>query len=134
MNAIELLQSKQLKKTAKRILLLTILQQKGTALTENDFKNEMGKLYDRITFYRTTQTLIEAGLIHRITIDNKIIKYTLSHDCLHHKNQIHVFCEKCKSVTCLEETILPKYNLPQGFQVEEYELLLRGICNDCSKL
>ena len=45
MDTIELLKSKGLKKTAQRIMLIDILQEKGIALTETDIKTEMGKLY-----------------------------------------------------------------------------------------
>lgn len=77
MNTTEVLKSKGLKKTAQRIMLINILQKKAIALTENDIKTEMGELYDRITFYRTIQTLIQAEIIHKITVDH-ITKYVLN--------------------------------------------------------
>jgi len=133
MNAVELLKSKGLKKTAQRVLLINILQKRAIALTEDDIKAEMGELYDRVTFYRTVQTLLDAELIHRITVDNITVKYALNNSCSHSKNHVHFFCKQCHSVTCLHEVSSIKYNLPEGFKDEEYEILIKGICNNCLK-
>ncbi|MDR2038488.1 MAG: transcriptional repressor [Bacteroidales bacterium] len=131
MNAIELLRSKGLKKTAQRIMLINILQKKAVTLTEDDIKQEMGDLYDRITFYRTVQTLLEADLIHRINVDNKTVKYALNETSPHTKDHSHFFCKKCRSVTCLKDVPAITYHLPDGFKGEECEIIIKGICGNC---
>lgn len=133
MNAIELLKSQGLKKTAQRIMLINILQKKAVALTEEDIKQEMGDLYDRITFYRTIQTLLDVGIIHRITIDNKTVKYALSETSTHEDNHSHFFCKRCHSVTCLDNLPSINYTLPDGYKGEECEVLIKGICCKCNK-
>ncbi|MDR2954293.1 MAG: transcriptional repressor [Prevotella sp.] len=132
MNAIELLKSKGLKKTAQRIIFINILQKNVVALTEDDIKHEMGDLYDRITFYRTIQTLLDSDLIHRITIDNRTIKYALNEVSLYGKNHSHFFCKKCCGVTCIEGGLEIEEMLPEGYKGEESELLIRGICKKCN--
>lgn len=132
MNAIELLRSQGLKKTAQRIMLINILQKKAVALTEDDIKQDMGDLYDRITFYRTVQTLLDVGIIHRITIDNKTVKYALSEISTHGSNHSHFFCKQCHSVTCLENIPPANYTLPEGYKEEECEVLIKGICGKCN--
>ena len=133
MNAIELLRERGLKKTAQRIMIINILQKKGIALTENDIKSEMGELYDRITFYRTIQTLLNANIIHRITVDNIVVKYALNdhNHSGHEKSHNHFFCKKCHAVTCLEDIPAPGYKLPEGYEEEECEILIKGICANC---
>lgn len=133
MNAAELLKSKELKKTAQRILLINILKKKAVALTENDIKEGMGDLYDRITFYRTIQTLLDAEIIHRITINSKTIKYALNEESSHRENHSHFFCEKCHAVTCLEDTTKFDYQLPKGYTAHECEILIKGTCTRCGK-
>ena len=132
MDAVEMLRSKGLKKTAQRIVLINILQRKNIALTESDIKSEMGELYDRITFYRTVQTLIDATVIHRIIVDNKMVKYALSDTVSENKNHSHFFCKKCHSVTCLENIPAFECHLPKGYQAEENEVLIKGICGKCN--
>ena len=78
MSAIDILREKGLKKSAQRISIINILLDKQIPLTESDIEVEMGDMYDRITFYRTIQTLLEKGVIHRITIDSTTVKYALN--------------------------------------------------------
>lgn len=133
MNVVELLKNKGLKKTAQRVLLLNILKTRAVAMTEEDIKIEMGDVYDRITFYRTVQTLIEVGIIHEIVVDNKTIKYALSDICEQGKSHAHFFCKKCRSVTCLSGIPLnTKIESLSGYKVEEYDLLIKGLCNQCA--
>ncbi len=133
MNAIELLKSKGLKKTAQRIMLINILQKAPIALTESDIKMEMGDLYDRITFYRTVQILLDTDIIHRITVDNTIIKYAINtlHTTRQEMDHAHFFCKNCHSVICIGDMPLIKYKLPDGFTSDECEILIKGICVNC---
>ena len=133
MDAVEILKSKGLKKTAQRIVLINILQKKNRTLTESDIKTEMGELYDRATFYRTIQALIDATVIYRIVIDNKTIKYTLDGAVSEKKSRSHFFCKKCHSVVCLKNVPVINYNLPKGYKMEESEILINGFCNKCNK-
>ncbi|MDR1370172.1 MAG: transcriptional repressor [Dysgonamonadaceae bacterium] len=132
MNIVDILRNKGLKKTIQRVMLINILQKSDVSLTENEIKSEMGDLYDRITFYRTVQTLLEAGIIHRITVDNITVKYALNHlDQEHSGNHIHFFCRVCHSVTCLEDVPMPEYSTPKDYTVEECEVLMKGVCEVC---
>jgi Fur family ferric uptake transcriptional regulator len=116
-------------------MLINLLQKAGISLTEGEIKAEMGDLYDRITFYRTVQTLLDANIIHRITVDNITVKYALNHsDRSHSENHIHFFCKQCHSVTCLENAAIPAYDIPKGFKSEECEVLIKGICDKCRNL
>lgn len=134
MNTIEILKSKGLKKTAQRIMLINILHNKGISLTEKEIKNEMGEVYDRITFYRTVHTLLDANIIHRITVDDITVKYALCHlDGNYAQTHAHFFCKQCQGITCLDNTPTIKYRLPDNFVKEECEVLIKGICAKCSK-
>jgi Fe2+ or Zn2+ uptake regulation protein len=59
MSPTEILQQHQIKKTSPRVVIIQVLQKSLFPLTEADIKNEMGDLYDRITFYRSVQTMLE---------------------------------------------------------------------------
>ncbi|MCD8264333.1 MAG: transcriptional repressor [Tannerellaceae bacterium] len=135
MNAADILKSKGLKKTAQQILLINILQNSDISLTENDIKAAMGEMYDRVTFYRTVQTLQEAQIIHRIAVDNITVKYVLNdfHTAPHASNHAHFFCINCQQVVCLGYVSAPTYTLPEGYRAESCETLIKGICKDCSK-
>lgn len=131
MNAIDILRENRLKKSVQRITIISILLDKHIPLTESDIKAEMGDMYDRITFYRTMQTLLEAHVIHRITVGNIVVKYALNNVTSH--GHIHFYCKVCDSVTCFDEISLHEYNLPEGFNQEECEVLVKGVCDQCQQ-
>lgn len=134
MNATEILQTHQVKKTSPRVAIIQALQASKLPLSEIEVKGYIGDLYDRITFYRNVQTLLEAGIIHRIVADNTTIKYAIN-DCedghKHDANHVHFYCQKCKSLVCLNEVKTKKYNLPDGYESQQCDVLIKGLCGKC---
>lgn len=130
MNATDLLRNKGLKKSAQRIAVINILQKEMIPLTEEEIRKEMGEIYDRVTFYRTMQALCGAEIVHRIVVDNTIVKYALNTEGEPHSH-IHFYCLKCHSVTCLKDIAIYPYELPADYRQEECEVLIKGICPSC---
>jgi Fur family ferric uptake transcriptional regulator len=135
MDSLNLLKSKGLKKTAQRIMLINILQTKGISLSENEIKTSMGAMYDRITFYRTVQKLIETDIIHRIVVDNVTVRYALNDrdELEKSRNPVRFFCKKCNSTIYVENNPVPDFQLPDGYIVHGSEVLIKGICKACSE-
>lgn len=136
MQAIDILQQHQLKKTSPRLSIIEALQSADAPLAETEISEKMGSHYDRTTFYRSMQTLEKAGIIHRIVVDKLLVKYAMNHVELTSKNQpdhAHFFCNNCKKLICLEEIHPGPYRLPSGFQSSESEVIIKGLCNKCSK-
>jgi Fur family ferric uptake transcriptional regulator len=134
MDALNLLKKKGLKKTAQRIMLINILQRKGISLSENEIRMNMGAMYDRITFYRTVQKLIEMDIIYRIAVDNASVRYALNNkeEIKGYQNSVHFFCEKCNTTFNIEKSQIPDLQLPDGYIPREYEVLIKGICSSCA--
>lgn len=133
-DAAKVLENKNLRKTAPRIAIIEILQRSDIPISENDIKTQMGVLYDRITFYRSVQTLMDAGIIHRIVADNVTVRYVFNHfdgEHTYESNHIHFFCKKCHSVLCLNDIEVQPYLLPSGFEIEECDVMMKGTCNNC---
>ena len=134
MNALEILATHQVKKTSPRIAIIQALQSSSKPISENEVKTYIGDFYDRITFYRNVQTLMEAGIIHRIIVDNTTIKYALNHCEQGHHHQadhVHFQCGKCNSLVCLHDVKTSQYNLPEGYQAERCEVIIKGLCSKC---
>jgi len=129
MQALEILQQHQLKKTSPRLAIIEVLQSAITHLAEAEISEQMGSHYDRTTFYRSMQTLSDAGVIHRIVIDRFTVKYALRQLPDH----AHFYCNNCRKLICLEDVQPGPYNLPVGFQTSEAEVIIKGLCNKCSK-
>lgn len=133
MNAVEILQNHQVKKTGARIAIIEALQEGGTK-SEGDIKKQMGVLYDRVTFYRNMQTLEEAGILHKIVANSTTVRYALNCCDLHHQhrvNHVHFYCRRCENLFCVHDTQITDYQLPSGFVVEDCSVVLKGLCKEC---
>ncbi len=134
MKPTEILKQHHIKKTAPRVAIIQVLQKQNHPMSENEIRNQMGPLYDRVTFYRSVQTMAEVGILHKIVVDNTIIKYALNacneNECKH-DSHAHLFCKECNQLICLG-SFTAQVKLPNGCIEEESELLIRGLCNRCS--
>jgi len=136
MTASDILEHHRVKKTTPRVALIKALQAGDAPLSESEIKNLMGELYDRVTFYRSVQTLSRAGIIHRIVADNVMVKYALNNCENGHHHQVdhaHFYCHKCHALFCLRSIRLETLTLPDGFVDEEHDLVIRGVCKQCNE-
>jgi Fur family transcriptional regulator, ferric uptake regulator len=119
--------------TAKREIQELIIAS-SVALSHSEIQSSLDGLCDRVTIYRVLERLLEEGIVHKIVNTDGIIKYAGCHTCLsnhnHTHNHIHFSCQKCKSVTCLEN-VEPTYKLPNNYVVHEMNFTLSGLCPQC---
>ncbi len=136
MNAADILKAHDIKKTPGRIAILKAIHEQNRPLSEQEIKVEMAEIYDRITFYRNMQMLTNAGIVHKIVVDNTIVKYGLNcceKEHHHHQNEhAHFYCEDCQSVVCLKEVKIPAFQLPEGFSLADSDIIIKGRCSSCS--
>lgn len=138
MDALEILKLHDIKKTPGRLAIIKALQKHCSPLSENEIKDEMQENYDRITFYRNIQILTSAGIIHKIVVDNTLVRFGLNcceskHAHHFHRNEhAHFYCEKCHSVVCLEQIRIPEFSLPVGFKSSDSDIIIKGKCEKCS--
>lgn len=130
----ELLTKKGLSKTPCRSGIIDTLNQSSSALSESDIRSQLSYQYDRVTIYRTLKTFIEKGIIHEIAVEGNDTRYALSHEHSHTKSHYHTHfkCTQCNSVICIGTEVINHPNLPEGFQVKDFELIIKGSCNKCS--
>jgi len=103
------------------------------ALSHSEIQKSLKGLCDRVTIYRVLERLLEEGVIHKIVNIDGVINFASCQSCFleHNHNHIHFSCQKCKSVTCLED-IEPTYKLPKSYKVNEMNFTLSGLCPQCS--
>tara|TARA_B100000497_G_C7524843_1_gene318702 strand:- start:138 stop:563 length:426 start_codon:yes stop_codon:yes gene_type:complete len=126
----------KLRSTSVRNAVLTAFYKvAGTALASRDIEDDLSDL-DRITLYRTLKSFEQNGIIHQVIDGTGVTKYALcTHECsnkAHHDVHAHFFCVTCEQTTCLEDTKVNQPSLAQGFKVNSAQLVLSGICNQCS--
>jgi Fur family ferric uptake transcriptional regulator len=92
--------------------------------------------FDRVTIYRTLNSFLEKGLLHKIPTDSGSARYALCHkNCSsaeHIDNHVHFKCYQCQALICLHEVEIPFIKLPANFKVDNAILMYEGICKTCN--
>ncbi|WP_288095175.1 transcriptional repressor [Hydrotalea sp.] len=137
-NAINsILKKNSLSITPSRLAILQLFHQSNGALTHAAIEEKTGDQFDRVTIYRTLQIFVEKGLIHTIpSPDNSILYALCKDDCSeghHHDNHIHFICDKCGTTYCLDHITSPVITLPKGFQTNQTDVLIKGLCAHCNQ-
>ncbi|MBD1386492.1 transcriptional repressor [Mucilaginibacter rigui] len=132
----DMLQKHNLKKTAPRLRVLSMMYSKNTATSQPDLESVMNDI-DRVTLYRILNVFEEKGIIHKVFDLNGTANYAVCHsDCQenhHHDEHLHFNCTVCKNVYCLNELNMPRLTLPAGFEAQGFTLYASGLCPKCSK-
>nr|NQU90278.1 transcriptional repressor [Bacteroidota bacterium] len=127
------LQSKNIKPTAMRQLVLQVLTEQNTAINLHDLELKFDRA-DKVTLYRTLRTFEENQLIHRIDDGTGAVKYALCQEkCNCHPEDLHVhfLCTKCNQTYCLNDIPVPTINLPNSFSLESVNMVVKGVCSNC---
>lgn len=133
MKAQDILHKHNLVRTSCRQSIIDTIVGSGFAISEEEIKRSIEGTYDRTTFYRSFKTLIENGIIHKIVVDNQLVKYALSESKPVSKNHVHFYCNACGIVECLPGAEIGSPQLPAGYQQVEAELIIKGFCLKCNK-
>ncbi len=129
----QLLKKHNIKTTSVRLLVLEVFLKKKFAISLSDIESEL-PWSDRISIYRTLKTFKEKSLIHEVKDGAKSVKYALcTENCELTKHRIHphFHCEKCDKTICLEEQNIRLENIPPQLKINNYSLILNGLCADC---
>jgi|WetSurMetagenome_2_1015567.scaffolds.fasta_scaffold10790_4 Fur family transcriptional regulator, ferric uptake regulator len=132
----QLLKKNGLRRTAAREFILKLLADAQRPLSHHDILEKgKGKTgFDRVTVYRTLETLQNKGLLHRIQGMDGTWRY-----CRHRSespgecagNHIHFVCSKCDRMFCLPEQPLPWISAPPGAIIHSKQLVVHGYCAAC---
>jgi len=125
---------KQVRNTQAKTEILNLINTSETALSHYTIQEKVGDLCNRVTIYRILDRLEEEGKIHKIVNVNGVVNYAKCSQCKeesHSHDHVHFNCEKCQSVTCLEN-VVPKISLPDHFVAHTYNFVISGVCPKCS--
>jgi Fur family ferric uptake transcriptional regulator len=132
MKAQEILHRHNLVRTSCRQSIIDTIANSGFAVSEEEIKQKVEGYYDRTTFYRSFKTLLEKCIIHKIVVDNQLVKYALSTRKTESENHVHFYCNQCGLVECLSGTGLTIPDLPVGYTQTDTELIIKGNCKNCN--
>ena len=132
--AQKILKENGLNRTHCREEIISIFLDEKYALSHADLEKRITNAYDRVTIYRTLNTFLDNGLLHKIQDDSGSFKYALCSGCnhiRHRDNHIHFTCKKCHLSECLYDIAIPDMLMPEGYSAHDASVLVNGWCKNC---
>jgi len=131
----KLLNSAKLKRTEPRRTILSVLLTAGKPQTADEIASAIGKgCPNKVTVYRTLESLVEAGLAHRAYVGDKSRYYETADRCSESQCHPHFVCTDCGQTHCLTQVTVPMAtSAPAGFIINRQQVRLEGICPSCRK-
>lgn len=131
----ERLRSAGLRVTGARLDVLRTLHDSPLPATAQEILDSVEKLghTDRVTVYRTLNSLVEAGIAHRVDPGDRTWRFGLLVD--EHARHAHSVCDECGTIRCLEEAMVTvsMKGKPGAsrFRVKQQDVYLHGTCETC---
>ena len=108
--------------------------QEELGLSQDQIARLLGKKhFDKVTIYRTLESLLKVGLVHKAFIEKRACHYELAHNCTASQCHPHFTCTSCGKTHCLTEISLPMAKSPhKGFVIQRQQVRLEGLCPACA--
>jgi len=134
LQARRILKSAKLYCTAGRVAVLRILLRANKPLRQDEIAGRLGKKsFDKVTIYRTLESLLEVGLVHNAFLDERARHFELACNCSNTQCHPHFTCTSCGSTHCLTEMAIPKVKgTHKGFLIHRQQTRLEGLCPACA--
>lgn len=126
---------RNIRPTTMRILVLQHLMEQDKAVSLLSIENAF-EAADKSTLYRTLKTFEKNKLVHTIDDGTKQLKYALcleSCECEANDLHFHFHCNKCCNTFCLTNQNIPQIELPKNFKMEEANMVIKGLCENCNQ-
>lgn len=132
---IKRLESKGIKPTANRILVLKTLANESVPLSLSNLERLMVTM-DKSSIFRVLTLFLEHDVVHAFEDGRGILNYELCEEdgkCDHHDGHIHFYCESCQRSFCMEDIHIPSFVLPEGFYPHSISFVIKGECPECRR-
>jgi Fur family ferric uptake transcriptional regulator len=131
----KLLDLAKLKRTGPRRAILDVLLKSNRPQTAEEIIIKLGKAGpNKVTVYRTLDSLVDAGIVHRAFVEERSQHYELADKCSEHQCHPHFVCIDCGQTRCLPEVSVPMAtSAPSGFVIQRQQVRLEGICSRCNQ-
>ncbi|SFT07898.1 Fur family transcriptional regulator, ferric uptake regulator [Zhouia amylolytica] len=131
----EILKIKKVKNTAVRTVVLRHLLSQEKAQSLKDIENAL-TYTDRSSIFRTLKTFEENKVIHSIEDGSGMTKYAVCAEgcnCDPKDLHYHFYCMNCNKTFCLFDVPIPNIQLPENFKLQQANMVVKGLCDNCNK-
>ena len=121
-----------LKLTPQRFAVLDYLLSTPVHPTAEQIHRDLNRRFpraSRATVYNTLIALCDAGLVHEVYMDEAVARYDANIEPHHHF--VCRMCSKLEDVPLSAIGTLSRCRLQAGYRVENYEVVMRGVCATC---
>ncbi len=131
----EMLLAAGLRKTKPRAAVLEALTAANGPLSCDEIAELVGSAAaNRVTVYRTIESLVAAGVVHQAYLQDRTWRYELGHQCSKHQCHPHFTCTSCGQTSCLPGVEVPMPTAPvQGYVVSHQRVQWEGVCPECEE-
>ena len=131
---IAIIEQHDIKPTANRIIVAKALANESRSLTMAELEDRIGSI-DKSGIFRTLTLFKKHHLVHTLE-DSEGVRYELCHSHDHaidNDMHVHFHCEQCGETVCLEELAIPEVPLPEGYEMQSANFVIKGRCPKCKK-
>ena len=123
-----------LKKTTFRGDLYLLFYKTKNSLSVKKIIEKFSKT-DKASIYRALESFEKSGLIHKVPDKDNLLRFSLcSSECSpkeHSHDHAHLLCNECNETFCLDDFEFPTVKKHDGFQINNYKIILEGYCAAC---
>lgn len=134
MDVEEILSNAGLRRTRPRITVLSVLYSHGVPMSHGEILLAAGENLDKVTLYRTLETLKKAGIVHQVQGIDGVWRF-----CAHDRSvkgcpggHPHFLCLVCGKMFCLTDQKMPRVEVPDGARVDGKQFVIYGACPACA--
>jgi len=130
----KLLSSVNLRRTSSRVAILGVLLSVRKPQTADQIAANLAPAGpNKVTIYRTLESFIGAGLVHKVFLQERTWHFELARNCTESQCHPHFTCTNCGDMQCLMEMTLPMAESPhKGFVIGRQRVQLEGLCPKCN--
>ena len=120
--------------TEARVAILQVLMEAVRPLAQDQIARQLTtRKLNKVTVYRTLESLTEAGIVHRAFLHDRAWHFELADHCTEKQCHPHFTCTSCGVTRCLTDTSVPMARIPhKGFVIRRQQVRLEGLCPACA--
>lgn len=132
---IEILERKGVRVTSIRILVMEALTAASRPMSLSDLETVLDTV-DKSSIFRSLEVFEKYHAVHSIDDGTGSVKYEVCEgedECTVSDMHAHFYCEKCHKTYCLKEISAPVVDLPEGFEMNSVNYIVKGTCRECGR-